>query len=122
VACSEPGLRSGSILPCLQVEREERIHLLFPGTQGRHADVQALDQQFVVFTWLVAPVLLVPDHDRARARGGLSGVVTGRHTNKTARMISVHEGEKINAAALNTMLKQIIANNRAGGWRKLKAS
>jgi hypothetical protein len=37
-------------------------------------------------------------------------------------MISVHEGEKINAAALNTMLKQIIANNRAGGWRKLKAS
>jgi hypothetical protein len=48
------------------------------------------------------------------------GIITGGHDNKTARMISIHEGEKINKRALTAMFKQIIANNRAGGWRKLK--
>jgi hypothetical protein len=48
------------------------------------------------------------------------GIITGGHDNKTARMISIHQGEKINARALKAMFKQIIANNRAGGWRKLK--
>ena len=34
--------------------------------------------------------------------------------------MAVREGETINAAALTGMFRQIIANNRAGGWRKLK--
>lgn len=49
-------------------------------------------------------------------------IITGGHDNKTARMISFHEGEAINAPALRTMLGQIVANNRAGGWRRLKAA
>ncbi len=48
------------------------------------------------------------------------GIITGGQENKTARMISVYEGETINSRALRTMFEQIIANNRAGGWRKLK--
>ena len=48
------------------------------------------------------------------------GIITGGHDNTTARMIAFYEGDAINAAALTTMLRQIIANNRAGGWRKLK--
>jgi hypothetical protein len=28
--------------------------------------------------------------------------------------------EKINAPALSEMFRRIIANNRAGGWRKIK--
>ncbi|MFI9552139.1 DUF1801 domain-containing protein [Nonomuraea endophytica] len=49
------------------------------------------------------------------------GIITAGHGNKTARMISVRQGEPINRSALLTMLRQIIANNRAGGWRKIKA-
>lgn len=49
-------------------------------------------------------------------------IITDGHDNTTARQISVHEGETINAPALQSMLAQIIANNRAGGWRKLKAA
>ena len=45
------------------------------------------------------------------------GIITGGHTNKAARMISFYEGDTINAPAL-TMLRQIIANNRARGSRK----
>ena len=48
------------------------------------------------------------------------GIITAGHNNKTARMISIHQGETINAPALVTMFQHIIANNRAGGWRKIK--
>jgi hypothetical protein len=35
--------------------------------------------------------------------------------------VGVKEGETLNRAALLAMFRQIVANNRAGGWRKLKA-
>ena len=54
---------------------------------------------------------IVPDPD---------GIITGGHGNQTGRMIAVHRDEAINEHALLAMLRQIIANNRAGGWRKLK--
>jgi hypothetical protein len=49
------------------------------------------------------------------------GIITGGHDNKTARTVAIREGAAINARALTTMFKQIIANNRAGGWRRLKS-
>jgi hypothetical protein len=48
------------------------------------------------------------------------GIITGGHDNTSARTVAVRQGETINAPALTAMFKQIIANNRAGGWRKLK--
>jgi hypothetical protein len=53
----------------------------------------------------------VPDPD---------GIITGGHENKTARMISFYRDDTINEAALTALLKQVIANNRAGGWRKVR--
>jgi hypothetical protein len=47
-------------------------------------------------------------------------IITGGHDNTSARTVAIREGETINASALTAMFKQIIANNRAGGWRKLK--
>jgi hypothetical protein len=54
---------------------------------------------------------MVPDPDH---------IITGGHDNTTARTIAIRQGETINASALKAMFKEIIANNRAGGWRKLK--
>ena len=54
---------------------------------------------------------IVPDPER---------VITGGHGNKTARTVAVRQGEALNQPALAAMFRQIIANNRAGGWRKLK--
>ena len=48
------------------------------------------------------------------------GIITAGHNNKTARTVAVRQGETINAPALIAMFQHIIANNRAGGWRKLK--
>ena len=56
---------------------------------------------------------IVPDPD---------SIITAGHANKTARMISYREGETIRSRPLTAMLRQIVANNRAGGWRKLKGS
>src|SRR5690242_21940471 len=55
---------------------------------------------------------IVPDPD---------GIITGGHDNKTARTMAIHQGETVNAPALSAMFRQVIANNRAGGWRKLKS-
>jgi hypothetical protein len=54
---------------------------------------------------------IIPDPER---------IITGGHGNKTARTVAIRRGEAINAPALTAMFRQIIANNRAGGWRKLK--
>jgi uncharacterized protein YdhG (YjbR/CyaY superfamily) len=47
-------------------------------------------------------------------------IITAGDGNKTARMISFDRGDTINARVLTAMLEQIIANNRAGGWRNSK--
>ena len=49
------------------------------------------------------------------------GIITGGHDNKTARTISFYEGDTINARPLTRMLKQIIADNRAGSGRKARS-
>jgi len=47
-------------------------------------------------------------------------IITGGHDNKTARTVAAYEDQPINARALAAIFAQIIANNRAGGWRALK--
>jgi hypothetical protein len=49
------------------------------------------------------------------------GIITAGHDNKTGRQISIRDAADINGPALQAMFAQIIANNRAGGWRRLKA-
>jgi hypothetical protein len=49
-----------------------------------------------------------------------AGLITAGHDNQTARTIGFEEGDPIDRPALLTFLRQIVANNRAGGWRKLK--
>jgi hypothetical protein len=48
------------------------------------------------------------------------GIVTGGQDNKTGRAIAYREGETINERALLAMFRAIIANNRAGGWRRIQ--
>ena len=48
------------------------------------------------------------------------GIITGGHDNATARTVALRRGEQLNRRALLAIFRQIIANNRAGGWRRLK--
>jgi hypothetical protein len=81
-------------------------------------------QPYFVLQGNICALLATKDHVNVFLYdGGIvpdpEGIITGGHDNKTARTVSIHEGEPLNAAALRRMFEQIIANNRAGGWRRL---
>ena len=82
-------------------------------------------QPYFVLDGNICALLATKDHVNIFLYDGAivpdpEGIITGGHDNKTARMISVYRDDTINAPALTEMFRQIIANNRAGGWRKLK--
>jgi hypothetical protein len=82
-------------------------------------------QPYFVLKGNICALLAAKDHVNVFMYDGAivpdpEGIITAGHNNQTARTVSFREGEKINAPALTAMFKQIIANNRAGGWRKLK--
>ena len=49
------------------------------------------------------------------------GLINQGQGNATARAIQLYQGDTINRPALTTLLRAIVANNRAGGWRRLQA-
>lgn len=82
-------------------------------------------QPYFVLQGNIAALLAAKDHVNVfMYDGGIvpdpDGIITAGHDNKTARTVAFGQGDPINAPALTRMIEQIIANNRAGGWRKLK--
>ena len=83
-------------------------------------------QPYFVLDGNICALLATKDHVNVFLYDGAivpdpEGIITAGHDNKTARTVAFYQGEPINARALTGMFRQIIANNRAGGWRKLKA-
>lgn len=82
-------------------------------------------QPYFVLDGNICALLAVRDHVNVFLYdGGIvpdpEGIITSGHENKTARTVAFRQDEQINAPALTNILQTIIANNRAGGWRKLK--
>jgi hypothetical protein len=87
--------------------------------------IKYTDRPYFVLDGNICALLAAKDHVNVFLYDGAivpdpEGIITGGHENTTARTVAVREGEPINAPALVAMFEQIIANNRAGGWRKLK--
>jgi hypothetical protein len=87
--------------------------------------IKFTDRPYFVLQGNVCALLAAKDHVNVFLYDGAivpdpEGIITAGHGNTTSRMIAIRDGEPINAPALTAMLRQIIANNRAGGWRKLK--
>ena len=49
------------------------------------------------------------------------GIINQGHCNATAQAAQIYRGDAINGPALLAMFQAVIANNRAGGWRRLRA-
>jgi hypothetical protein len=77
--------------------------------QGNICALQATKDHVNVFLYDGA---IVPDPE---------GIITGGHDNSTARQVAIYQGQPVPAQPLLAMVSQIIANNRAGGWRTIKA-
>ena len=87
--------------------------------------IKRTDRPYFVLQGNICALLAAKDHVNVFLYDGAivpdpEGIITGGHDNSTARTVAVRPGETINTRALSAMFKQIIANNRAGGWRKLK--
>ena len=49
------------------------------------------------------------------------GIINQGQGNLTARAIQIRRGDVLNERALLNLFRAVIANNRAGGWRKVKS-
>lgn len=105
---------------CQQVR--DLVHAADPEVQET---IKRTRQPYFVLDGNICALLAAKDHVNVFLYDGAivpdpQGIITGGHGNATARTVAVREGETMNADALAAMFRQIIANNRAGGWRKLK--
>src|SRR6266516_1744290 len=82
--------------------------------------VKRTRQPYFVLEGNICALLAAKDHVNVFLYDGAivpdpEEIITAGHNNQTARTVAVRQGETINATAFTAMLKQIIANNRAGG-------
>jgi len=89
--------------------------------------IKRTDRPYFVLDGNICALLAAKDHVNVFLYdGGIvpdpEGVITGGKDNTTARTVAIRQGEPIKAAALTAIVRQIIANNRAGGWRRLKSA
>ena len=82
-------------------------------------------QPYFVLDGNICALLAAKDHVNVFLYDGAivpdpEGIITAGHDNKTARTVAFRRGDPIKAWALSAMFTQIIANNRAGGWRRIK--
>ena len=103
-------------------EVRELVHAADPEVQET---IKRRVQPYFVLEGNICALLATKDHVNVFLYDGAivpdpDGIITGGHANRTARTVAVYEGETVPAAPLRRMFEQIVANNRAGGWRKLK--
>jgi hypothetical protein len=103
-------------------EIRELVHAADPDVTET---VKRTKQPYFVLDGNICALLAAKDHVNVFLYDGAivpdpDGIITAGHDNKTARTVAFRAGGSVNSAALTTMIRQIIANNRAGGWRKLK--
>ena len=100
----------------------ELVHAADPEVEET---IKRTTQPYFVLQGNVCALLAAKDHVNIFLYDGAivpdpDGIITSGHGNQTARTVAVGKGEALNARALGAMFEQIIAHNRAGGWRKLK--
>jgi hypothetical protein len=101
-------------------------HVVLAADPDVQETIKRTVQPYFVLDGNICALLAAKDHVNVFLYdGGIvpdpHGIITAGHNNKTSRTVSYHQGEAVNAQALGEMFKVIIANNRAGGWRKIKA-
>lgn len=88
--------------------------------------IKRTTQPYFVDHGTVAAFLAAKDHVNLFVYdGGIvpdpEGLITAGHGNETARTIGFYRDTPIRERALVAFIRRLVADNRAGGWRKLKA-
>jgi hypothetical protein len=113
-------------LPAWQREISSKVRdLVHSADPEVEETIKRTVQPYFVLKGNICALLATKDHVNVFLYDGAivpdpEGIITAGHDNKTARTVAFRKDQKINERALVRMFRQIIANNRAGGWRKLK--
>ena len=104
-------------------QQRDLIHAADP--EARET-IKRTDQPYFILDGNVCAIQAARDHVNLFLYDGAivpdpEGIITGGHDNRTARTIAVRDVDAIRARPLVAMLRHIVANNRAGGWRRIKA-
>ena len=113
-------------LPAWQQEISQQVRDLVHAADPEVVEtIKRQVQPYFVLEGNICALLAAKDHVNVFLYDGAivpdpEGIITGGHDNKTARTVAVRHDETVNTRALGEIFRQIIANNRAGGWRKIK--
>jgi hypothetical protein len=113
-------------LPAWQRETLERVRAVLHRSDPELTEtIKRTVQPYFVLDGNVAAFLAARDHVNVFVYdGGIvpdpDGLITAGHENKTARTISFREGDVVPEEALLRFFRRLVADNRAGGWRRLK--
>ena len=112
-------------LPDWQRETLERVREVLHRTDPEMTEtVKRRVQPYFVLDGNVAAFLAARDHVNVFVYdGGIvpdpDGLITAGHDNTTARTIAFREGDDVPEEALLRFFRRLVADNRAGGWRRL---
>ena len=113
-------------LPDWQASLCQQIRELVHAVDDEVAEtVKRTNQPYFTLDGNICALLAAKDHVNVFLYDGAivpdpEGIITGGHSNTTARTIAFKRDDLVPSAAFTAMIRQIIANNRAGGWRSIK--
>jgi hypothetical protein len=106
---------------CQQVR--EAVHAADPEVEET---IKRSVQPYFVLQGNICALLATKDHVNVFIYDPIApdpkGLINQGHDNATARAIQIYEHDVINRDALVALLAAVIANNRRGGWRRIKAA
>ena len=111
-------------LPAWQREAAQRVRLLLHEADPELSEtIKRTRQPYFVLDGNVAAFLGTKNHLNVFIYDPIApdptGLINPGHGNATARSIQIFEGDQPDETALLALFRAVIANNRAGGWRKL---
>jgi hypothetical protein len=104
---------------CQQVR--ELIHEAEPGIEET---IKRADRPYFVFQGNVCAFQAARDHINIFIYDPIAPdpekIINQGQGNLTARSIQVYENQTLNEGAFKSLIRAVVRNNKAGGWRQLK--
>ncbi len=86
--------------------------------------IKRTDRPYFTFEGNVCALLATKDHVNVFIYDPIApdptGLITQGQGNVTARNIQIYKDQRIDQQAFKDLIRAVVANNRAGGWRKLR--
>ena len=98
----------------------ELVHAADPGVAET---IKRTNRPYFTLDGNICALLAVKDHINVFIYDPIApdpeGIINQGQGNLTARAIQIYQGDTIDERALVSLFKAVVANNRAGGWRKI---